>query len=72
MEQCRCAHDACDTRWRKNVKDISSIVSVGLIEVSVQHWLHRLKNASQVVYLIWKSAFRLVNTQDQHHNPVVS
>ena len=51
MEQCPCAHDAFDTRWRKNVTHILPIVSVGLIEISVQHWLHWLKNASRVVYL---------------------
>ena len=27
-EQSRCAHEKCETRWRKNVKDFSSIISI--------------------------------------------
>ena len=27
LEQSRCAHDNCESRWRKNVKDFKSIVS---------------------------------------------
>ena len=40
VDQSRCAHENCESRWRKNVKDFSSIVSTIIVDLSsLQYWL---------------------------------